>query len=153
MKVIFVKDMPSQGKKGDIREVADGYARNFLLPRGLAVLATPGTTRSTQVYHKQTVESLARENEELTELARSISGKQINFRARSGARERLFGSITAADIAEALSKLTGFSIDKRKIELDEPLRKLGSYKITIKLSKEVESKITVVVEEETEKHD
>ena len=153
MKVILTKDTPGQGKKGDIKEVTDGYARNFLLPRGLATLATPGTTQNAQVHHKQTIESFTREKEKLTEIAGNINGKQATFHVRVGARERLFGSITTANIAEAISQLIGITVDKRKIEMDEPIRKLGNYKITIKLSKDVEAKILVVVKEETVKDD
>ncbi len=153
MKVILTKDTPGQGKKGDTKEVTDGYARNFLLPQGLATLATPGTTQNAQVHRKQTIESFTREKEKLTEIARNINGKQATFHVRVGARERLFGSITTANIAEAISQLIGITVDKRKIELDEPIRKLGDYKITIKLSKDVEAKILVVVKEETVKDD
>jgi len=153
LKVVFIKDIPGKAKKGEIKEVADGYARNFLLPRGLAVLATSGTIHSVQTHREQTEESLAQEQEGLTGIARSINGKQVFLQARAGARERLFGSITSTDIAQALSQLIGFNIDKRKIELDEPLRKLGNYEITVRLSKDIEAKITVIIKEETAKHD
>lgn len=142
--------MPGKGKRGEIREVADGYARNFLLPRGLALLATPGTLHSIQTRRQQTVESHAQKHEELLEMARIIDGKQVYLQARAGAQERLFGSITTTDIVQALSQLTGFAIDKRRIKLDEPLRKLGSYKVAIKLSQDIEAKITVIIEEKTD---
>lgn len=142
--------MPGKGKRGEIREVADGYARNFLLPRGLALLATPGTLHSIQTRRQQTVESHAQKHEKLLEMARIIDGKQVYLQARAGAQERLFGSITTTDIVQALSQLTGFAIDKRRIKLDEPLRKLGSYKVAIKLSQDIEAKITVIIEEKTD---
>ncbi len=153
MKVVFIKDLPGKAKRGEIKEVADGYARNFLLPRGLAVLATSGTIHSVQTYREQTIESQSREQEKLAEIAHNIDGKQVFLQARSGAQERLFGSVTSTDIAQALSQLVGFNIDKRKIELDEPLRKLGNYEITVRLSKDIEAKIAVIIEEETAKYD
>jgi large subunit ribosomal protein L9 len=148
LKVFFIKDLSGKAKRGEIKEVADGYARNFLLPRGLAILATPGTVSNVQTHREQTAERQNLEQEKLTEIAHSIDGKQVTLRARAGAQERLFGSVTSTVIAQALSQLVGFKIDKRKIELDEPLRKLGNYDITIRLSKDVEAKIAVIIEEE-----
>lgn len=148
MKVVFIKDLPGRAKRGEIKEVADGYARNFLLPRGLAVLATSGTIHSIQTRREQITMHQAQEQEKLKEIAHNINGKQVILKARAGAQERLFGSVTTSDIAQALSQLVGFNIDKRKIELDEPLRKLGNYEIIIRLSKDVEAKITVIIEEE-----
>lgn len=148
MKVVFIKDLPGRAKRGEIKEVADGYARNFLLPRGLAVLATSETIHSIQTRREQITMHQAQEQEKLKEIAHNIDGKQVILKARAGAQERLFGSVTTSDIAQALSQLVGFNIDKRKIELDEPLRKLGNYEIIIRLSKDVEAKITVIIEEE-----
>lgn len=143
-----MRDVPSQAKKGEIKEVADGYARNFLLPRGIALLAKQSTIRTAQVQLQQKAKDQALKQSELAEVARQIDGTRVRFRVRVGARKRLFGSITATDIAQELRQLTGFAIDKRRIELDEPLRELGSHEIVVRLSKDIEAKVKVLIEEE-----
>jgi large subunit ribosomal protein L9 len=146
MKVVFLQDVPNVAKAGDVKEVADGYGRNFLIPRKLAALASPQAI--SQVKTGEKVQ--ARTDEELTELASRLEGKEVSLKAHAGAKERLYGSITSADIAAELESATGIAVDKRKIELDKPIHKLGSYELTIKLGKDVTPKITVkVIEEET----
>jgi large subunit ribosomal protein L9 len=146
MKVVFLHDVPNVAKAGDVKEVADGYGRNFLIPRKLAALASPQAI--SQVKTGEKVQ--ARTDEELTELASRLEGKEVSLKAHAGAKERLYGSITSADIAAELESATGIAVDKRKIELDKPIHKLGSYELTIKLGKDITPKITVkVIEEET----
>jgi large subunit ribosomal protein L9 len=145
MKVVFLQDVPNVAKAGEIREVAAGYGRNFLIPRKLAALASPQAMSQVETSDKVQVKT----NEELVELARQLEGKEVSLKAHAGAKERLYGSITSADIAAELESTTGLVVDKRKIELDEPIRQLGSYELTIRLGKDITPKIVLsVIEEE-----
>ncbi|MCX6011400.1 MAG: 50S ribosomal protein L9 [Chloroflexi bacterium] len=145
MKVVFLQDVPNVAKAGEIKEVAAGYGRNFLIPRKLAALVSPQAMSQVETSDK----AQAKTNEGLAELARQLEGKEVSLKAHAGAKERLYGSITSADIAAELESTTGLVIDKRKIELDEPIRQLGSYEVTIRLGKDIIPKIMVsVVEEE-----
>jgi large subunit ribosomal protein L9 len=147
MRVVFLQDVLRVAKAGEVKEVADGYARNFLIPRKLALLARPEVL--SQLGTAQKAE--AKEDAELMTLAQQIEGKEVNIKAKAGAKDRLYGSITSADIAAELSKSSGLIIDKRKIELEEPLRSLGNYEITIRLAKDIVPKIKVSVTEEEAK--
>jgi large subunit ribosomal protein L9 len=148
MKVIFLKDVP-RGKRGEIKEVADGYARNFLFPKGMALPATPSAIKGAKVLSDEKAESQARQHEELSRIVQELEGKELHFKAKAGAKGRLHGAITTASIADELSQLTGFDIDKKKVELEEPLHHLGSYDVMINLGTGTEAKIKVVIEEET----
>ena len=149
MKVVFLKDVSAKGKKGDIKEVADGYARNFLLPQGLALPATPIAIKASATQSEEKAQREAREQEELAELIQRLEGRELRFKARAGVKGRLHGAITSSDIAAELSRLVDFDIDKKKVELGEPLHHLGSYEVPVSLTKGSEAKITVVIEEET----
>jgi large subunit ribosomal protein L9 len=142
MKVVFLQDVPNVAKAGEIKEVAAGYGRNFLIPRKLAALASPQAMSQLATIDK------ARTDKELTEIARQLEGKEVSLKAHVGARGRLYGSITSADIAAELERATGIAVDKRKIELAEPIRQLGNYELTIHLGKDITPKITVAVSEE-----
>ena len=146
MKIVFLRDVPGKGKVGEAKTVSDGYARNFLLPRGLAMLAMPSAMKQLEERLRREQKGAMVDQAKLAELAKQIEGKEIHLGARVGGADRLFGSITAANIADELSQLVGSSIDKRKIELDKPLRQVGSYEVAIRLAKDLEPKITVVVE-------
>jgi large subunit ribosomal protein L9 len=148
MKVVFLKDV-SKGKRGEIKEVADGYARNFLLPKGMALPATPSVIKAAKVMSEDKAESQARRHEELSRIVQELEGKELHFKAIAGVKGRLHGAITTASIADELSRVAGFDIDKKKIELEEPLHHLGSYDVTINLGTGTEAKIKVVIEEET----
>lgn len=150
MKVVLLEDLAGTGKAGEIKEVAKGYAKNFLLPRGLALIATPAVTKQVEsrLEGKRLEESVDREK--LVELAQQVEGKEIHFKARLGGGERLFGSITAADVAEELGRATGFVIDKKKIDMEKPFHQTGSYEVAVKLAGDIKPKITVVIEEEPE---
>ena len=148
MKIIFLKDVQGKGKAGEIKEVSNGYAMNYLIRNGLALPATAGAIRQSEQRIKNAGIQKELSLEKLAEIAEQIEGQTIHIQARSGAGERLFGSITASAIAEELNKLLSSSIDKRKIVLDKALREIGSHQVTIKLSKELEPKITVVIERE-----
>jgi large subunit ribosomal protein L9 len=148
MKVIFLKNVP-KGKRGEIKEVADGYARNFLLPKGMALPATPSAMKAAKVMSDDKAESQARQHEEMSRMVQELEGKELHFKAKAGVKGRLHGAITTASIADELSRLTGFDIDKKKVELEEPLHHLGSYDVMINLGAGIEAKIKVVIEEET----
>ena len=150
MKVVLLEDLPGKGKAGEIKEVSKGYARHFLLPRGLALVATPTVIKQVEssLEKEKLEESIDRDK--LVELAQQIEGKEIRFKARMGAGERLFGSITAADVAEELSRAIGSVIDKKKIDIEKSLRKTGSHQVAVKLASDLNPQITVVIEEEKE---
>jgi large subunit ribosomal protein L9 len=147
MKVVLLEDVPGKGRAGEIKEVSKGYAKNFLLPQRLALVVTPTVMKQVEsrLEREKLEESIDREK--LVELAQQIEGKEIRFKARIGAGERLFGSITAADVAQELSQAIGSVIDKKKIDMEKPFRQTGSYEIAVRLASDIKPQITVVVEE------
>ena len=147
MKVIFLQDVPNVARAGEVREVADGYARNFLIPRKLALLARADAVKTVGAQIKAQSRGQAQTEEELLELAGHLDGREVILQARTGAKDRLYGSITVADIAAELESATGLAVDKRKIELDEPIRQVGSYEVAIRLAKDIVPKIRVTVSE------
>jgi len=150
MKVIFLQDVPNVAKVGEIKEVADGYGRNFLIPQKLASLAKPGSTNTVEVQSRVKAKNQAEDQAKLVELANHLDGSEVTLKARVGAKERLYGSITTADIAAELQSSAGLVVDKKKIELAEPIHHLGSYEVAIRLAKDIVPKMRVrVVEEET----
>lgn len=146
MKVIFREDVPNVAKAGEIKEVADGYVRNFLVPKKLAVPATPSAIKTLEAELKIRARKQAQTDAELAALAQQLEGKEITLKATAGTKARLYGSITAADIAAGLEK-AGIVVDKRKIDLNKPIHQLGTYDVAIKLSKDLAPKVKVVVEE------
>ena len=143
MKVIFLQDVTKVAKSGEIKEVADGYARNYLIPKKLALLAGPNAANLMAAQLKAKAQS----EEGLHKLAEQLEGKEITLKAKAGAKGRLHGAITSADIATEIQKSLGANVDKRKIDL-ESLHQLGTYEITIKLAKDITPKIKVTVAEE-----
>jgi large subunit ribosomal protein L9 len=152
MKVIFLKDVP-KGKRGEIKDVADGYARNFLFPKGLALPATPAAMKAVKLLSEEKAEHQARQLEEQSKMAQELEGKELHFKAKAGVKGRLHGAITTANIAAELSQLTGFEIEKKKVELEEPLRHPGSYEVAVNLGTGSRAKIKVIIEEETAPND
>jgi len=150
MKVIFLKDVFGSGEVGETKEVARGYARNYLLPRGLVVEATAGAIRQSESKIRQELERKQQELHKTELLAKRIEGQQIVLKAKVGAENKLFGSITGAIISEELSKVVETPIDKRHVALDRPLREAGTHEVKIKLNGQSEAMITVVIEPETE---
>ena len=148
MKVIFLEDVSAKGKKGEMKEVADGYAKNYLLPRGLAMAATKSAVKAYEQKVKSDAKRQEQKLEEIQELAQKLDGTEIKFKAKAGDKERIHGSITAADIAGELSKVTGAEVDKKKVELPEPLRNLGTHEVEIVFAKDAKTKINVTIEEE-----
>ena len=148
MKVIFVDDVPNVARVGQTKEVANGYARNFLFPRKLAVLANSQAAAAVDSHLKKLVKQHAVEEAQMAELAKKINGLEITLRAKVGENDKLYGSITTADIAEALTKTAGVLIDKKNVALAEPIKQAGSYDVTIKFMREITAVIkTYVVDE------
>lgn len=144
MKVILIQDVKALGKKGDIKEVAEGYARNFLIPRGLVVEASGGHLKEHQSQEKRQEAKVAKALTAAENLAKKIDGLNLEVVAKVGEGGRLFGSVTSADVAKAL-KEKGFDIDKRKIELGEAIKSLGTYSVRVKLHPNVDSHVELVV--------
>jgi large subunit ribosomal protein L9 len=150
MKVILLQDVDGLGKAGDLKDVADGYARNFLLPRRVAAGATPTLLAN----HKQHIAAQQRKQDKQVEdhrqLAERLAQVTLTFKARVGKQGRLYGSITSQDIASGLRSAEGLTVDRRLIALSNPIRALGSYPISIKIASKLEPKITVNVVDEAE---
>jgi large subunit ribosomal protein L9 len=146
MKVLLLRDHEKLGKAGDIKNVADGYARNYLLPRGLAVLATAGALKQAETIRKSEEKRRAKLYAEAQAVANQLAGVTLTFRALAGETGKLYGSITAHDIAEAIQRDKGIELDKRKVELREPLRSLGTHTVPIRLATDLAPTVTVVVE-------
>ena len=149
MKVIFMEDVPNVGKAGQIKDVADGYGKNYLLPHKLAMPARAGDIKNVEAQIKARARVDANTEAEMKALAGELENKEIIIKAKVGQQDRLYGSITSADIAAGLESSLKAIVDKRKIELAEPIRTVGSYEVPIKLGKDITTKIkvTVVAEE------
>lgn len=146
MKVILLQDVKGKGKKGQMLEVSDGYARNFMLPRKIAIEATPDAINTMRMNDKATQERIAREKAEAMEVSKKLREMTVTVTAKGGGAGRLFGSVTNAEIAEALAK-TGIKLDKRKIIIAEPIKNVGTYTVTCKLGYEISAPLTVKIEE------
>lgn len=144
MKVILSKDVKELGKKGQAVEVSEGYARNYLLPRGLAVLATEGAVRSIEQEKQAQARKKDREQTEALNLAKKLAATTVRIAVKTGEGGKLFGSVTSADIASQLSS-AGVAIDKRRIELRDPIKMAGTYTVDVRVYQEMVAKLTVVV--------
>lgn len=145
MKVILTQDVKAQGKKGQIINVSDGYARNFLFPKGLAVVADAKAMADIKNKEAAQQHKIEVERAEAKELAKKLEPVVIKLKLQAGPDGRLFGSVTSKDIADELEKSTGIKLDKKKIMLDDPIKSYGTYTIDVKLFPEVTGKINVVV--------
>lgn len=148
MQVLLLKDVDQLGHAGEVKRVSDGYARNFLLPRRLAIAATEAAIRQAEQQRQASSRRKAKVLSEAQLFAQELDGRTLTFQARAGESDRLYGSITNTNIAEALSAQVGREVDKRKIELDEPLKELGTHAVTVHLAPEAIAKITVIVTRE-----
>ena len=146
MKVILLQDVKGKGKKGQMLEVSDGYARNFMLPKKLAIEATPDAINTMKMNDKATQERIAREKAEALATSKKLREMTVIVKAKGGGAGRLFGSVTNAEIAEALAK-QGVKLDKRKIVLNETIKSVGTYTATCKLGYEITAPLTVKIEE------
>lgn len=148
MKVLLIQDVYNLGHAGDVKVVADGYGRNYLLPRGLAILATPGAIKRAERIKQVAMEKRAREQADIEALAQVINGTTLTFNVRAGEKGKLYGSITSSHIADAIAKKLGSEFDKRKVALREPIREIGTYTVPIRLTADVAPSVTVVVQPE-----
>ncbi|SFB52872.1 large subunit ribosomal protein L9 [Cohnella sp. OV330] len=147
MKVIFLQDVKGQGKKGQVKEVSEGYARNFLLPKGYVQIATDGAKKTLDQIQASVDKKKMQEKEDAKALAAKLGEMTVVIKAKAGEGGRLFGAITSKQIAEALEKQK-ITIDKRKIELDDPIRTLGVTQVPLKLYPDVKGTLNVQVSEE-----
>lgn len=148
MKVILLQDVKGLGKKGALVDVAEGYGRNFLVPRGLATVASEGALRNLAQGKERERLRAERLRQDAEVLARQLEGLTITVPARVGEAGRLFGSITSKDVADALKKSAGLDIDKRKIDMKDAIKTLGEHAVTVKLQPEVSARLTVSVVED-----
>ena len=148
MKVILIEKVPTLGEIGDVKTVADGYARNYLFPRGLAKPATSGEIKQIEQHRRTAAKRALREVSDAQAMAERLSQMRLVFEARAGEGTKLYGSITSGDIAERISQELGQDFDRRKVQLDESLRQLGTHQVPIRLMPEVLPEVTVVIERE-----
>ena len=146
MKVILLQDVKGKGKKGQMIEVSDGYARNFMLPKKLAIEATPDAINTMRMNDKATQERIAREKAEALAISKQLREMTVVVKAKGGGAGRLFGSVTNAEIADALAK-NGIKLDKRKIVIADPIKNVGTYTVTCKLGYEISAPLTVKIVE------
>ena len=146
MKVILLQDVKGKGKKGQMIEVSDGYARNFMLPKKMAIEATADAINTMKMNDKATQERIAREKAEAMEISKKLRAMTLVVKAKGGGAGRLFGAVTNAEIAAALEK-QGVKLDKRKIVLGENIKNIGTYTVTCKLGYEINAPLTVKIEE------
>lgn len=145
MKIILIKDVKSLGREGEIKEVSDGYGRNFLIPRGLATEATATKLKESQERGLREQKKKTRETEDAQALQQRLEGKTVSISVKTGGSDRLFGAVTAKEVADVLQKELGIIIDKKKIEMPEPIKHLGEYQIKLKIYPSIQAEITVIV--------
>jgi large subunit ribosomal protein L9 len=148
MEVILKEDVAKLGSRGDVVKVAEGYGRNFLLPRKLAIEASANNKAVIEQMKAASVRRSAKEKTQADELAKQFDGLSVTFQRRSGEGDQLFGSVTSGDIADALEKKS-FHVDRRKIQLHEPLKQIGEFDVPVKLHKDVTTHLKVVIEKES----
>ena len=147
MKVILLQDVRGKGKKGQMLEVSDGYARNYMLPRKIAIEATADAVNTMRMNDKATQERIAKEKSEAMEVSKKLREMTIVVNAKGGGNGRLFGSVTNQEIADALKAKTGIALDKRKIVITDAIKNVGTYTVTCKLGYEITAPLTVKIEE------
>jgi len=145
MQVVLRTDIADLGKKGDVIDVADGYARNYLVPRGLAMKASKGAAQQATVMRRSRDVKDARERGAAEEVATKLVPQVITLTSRAGGEGKLFGSVTTTDVADAVLAQTGIELDRRKLHLDEPIREVGTHRVTVRLHSDVEFPVTVEV--------
>ena len=149
MKVILLQDVKGKGKKGQMIEVSDGYARNYMLPRKLAQEATADNINTMRMNDKAAAEKAAKERAEALETSKRLREMILEVTAKGGGNGKLFGSVTNQEISDALKAKTGIALDKRKIVIADPIKSVGTYTVTCKLGYEINAKLTVKIEEKT----
>lgn len=146
MKVLLIQDVDGLGLAGEVKEVAAGYGCNYLIPRGLAVLATAGALQEAGLHRRRAAERRERLAQEMATLAAMVRQTTLVFQAKAGEAGRLYGSVTTAEVADKLAEAVGREIDRRKINLEVPIKQLGTHTVTLRLSGEVAADFDVVVE-------
>lgn len=150
MKVLLKRDVTKLGKAGVVKNVADGYGRNYLIPQGLATLATPGALKQAETLSKAEQKRQAALASEASSLAEQLAQVSLSFKMRAGEAGKLYGSVTSQNIVDEVKRVAGLDVDKRKVELREPIRALGTHKVAVRLASELAPEITVnVVREDT----
>ena len=147
MKVILLQDVKGKGKKGQMIDVSDGYARNYMLPRKIAVEATADAVNTMRMNDKAAAEKAAKERAEALEISKQLRAMTLVVNAKGGGAGRLFGSVTNQEIADALKAKTGITLDKRKIGISDPIKSIGTYTVQCKLGYEINAPLTVKIEE------
>ena len=147
MKVIFLQDVKGKGKKGQMAEISDGYARNYLLPKKLAVEATADAINTMRMNDKAAAEKAAKERAEALEISKKLREMTVVVTAKGGGAGKLFGSVTSQEIADALKAASGIVIDKRKIVMSDPIKNVGTYTVQCKLGYEITAPLTVKIQE------
>ena len=147
MKVILTQDVKGKGKKGQMIEVSDGYARNFMLPKKIAIEATPDAINTMRMNDKAAAEKAAKERAEAMEISKKLRELTVTVTAKGGGAGKLFGSVTNQEIADALKAATGITLDKRKIVIADPIKNVGTYTVTCKLGYEISAPLTVKIQE------
>lgn len=147
MKVILLQDIKGKGKRGQMLEVSDGYARNFMLPRKLAIEATADAVNTMRMNDKATAERIAREKAEALAVSKQLRELTVTVTAKGGGAGKLFGSVTNQEIADSLKAQSGIALDKRKIVLSDPIKNVGTYTVTCKLGYEITAPLTVKIVE------
>ena len=148
MKVILLQDVKGKGKKGQMLEVSDGYARNYMLPRKIAIEATVDAMNTKKMNDKAEAERIAREKAEAMEISKQLRAMVLTVTAKGGGAGRLFGSVTNQEIADALKAKSGITLDKRKIVISDPIKAVGTYTVNCKLGYEITAPLTVKIEEQ-----
>jgi large subunit ribosomal protein L9 len=146
MKVLLIQDVDNLGMAGDVKEVANGYGQNYLIPKGLAVLATPGALKKADLHRRRAAEQRQRVADEMAVLSESVRQTILVFQAKAGEKGRLYGSVTTADVADKLAEAIGREIDRRKLVIEGPIKELGTHKVELRLSADVVAEFDVVVE-------
>ena len=149
MEVILKEDVPKLGHRGDVVRVAEGYGRNYLLPRKLAIEATQGNKAVIEQMKQAAVRRSAVEKADAETLSKQLEGVSVNFHRKAGDKDQLFGSVTSGDVADALTH-KGFNIDRKKIQLHDPLKNLGEFDVPVRLHRDVTSRVKVIIEKEAE---
>jgi large subunit ribosomal protein L9 len=145
MKVLFKKDVTDVASAGQVKDVADGYARNFLIPRGLAVAATAGALKQVADLQAVAARHAAEEEQSARELKQRLEAQPIVIQAKAGSQGRLYGSVTTTDVASAIQKQVGAAVDRRDLDIVEPVRQVGSYQVTARLHRAVSANVTIEV--------
>jgi large subunit ribosomal protein L9 len=145
MKIILTKDVKNLGRQGEIKEVSDGYARNFLIPRGMATEATTTKLKESQEKELREQKKKTRESEEAQALKEKLDGQSVSITVKTGGSDRLFGAVTGKEIADVINQRFRVNIDKKKIEMTDPIKHLGEYQVKLKIYPSIQAQVNIIV--------